>query len=150
VGVLSRRCTTFGNADTLDNVVVVTNTSEADLTGWEKIDGELQIKQRSNRNPELREVHGGQALNFKTNLMPELHLPRLESANAILNISQNAVLTNIVLPRLTYAAALDICHSPRLLNFTDKVARRIDRVYLEGNFINVEFFSLKEVTGDSG
>lgn len=28
------------------------------------------------------------------------------------------------------------------------MARRIDRVFLEGNFTNVEFFSLKEATGD--
>jgi len=65
-----------------------------------------------------------------------------------MRISQNSVLSDLTLPRLTYIRSLDVRHNPRLLNFTANVARRVDRVHLEGNFTNVELFSLEEVTGD--
>jgi len=98
--------------------------------------------------PRLREVRSGSSVTFSNNLIPELHLPRLEPVNASLFIGENSVLNDVGLPRLTYAKDLTVRQNPRLLNFTADVARRIDQVFLEGNFTNVEFFSLREVTGD--
>lgn len=98
--------------------------------------------------PRLREVRSGSSVTFSNNLIPELHLPRLESVNASLFIGENSVLNDVGLPRLTYAKDLTVRQNPRLLNFTADVARRIDQVFLEGNFTNAEFFSLREVTGD--
>lgn len=65
-----------------------------------------------------------------------------------MRITDNSVLGDLTLPRLSYVKDLEVRRNARLLNLTANMVRRADRVYLKGNFTNVELFSLEEVTGD--
>ncbi|KAK0708696.1 hypothetical protein B0H67DRAFT_590944 [Lasiosphaeris hirsuta] len=101
------------------------------------------------RLPELRVVHPkAYSLFFEHNLFPDLHLPRLETANTTLRVNNNSVLVDFTLPRLSFVEKLEVAHNPRLLNLTANVLGRAGSIDLEGSFTNVELFSLHEVTGD--
>lgn len=101
------------------------------------------------RLPVLREVSSmAHSIKFEEKLFAELHLPRLEKANTTVKIPKNPVLSDFTVPRLSLVGDLVVEDNPRLLNFTANVLKKAESIELEGNFTNVVFFSLEEVTGD--
>ncbi|KAI8710966.1 hypothetical protein NCS52_01510000 [Fusarium sp. LHS14.1] len=102
--------------------------------------------------PKLKQVHGDWRffgeLSFISNLFSELYLPRLEIANCTLGIDENVALNDLWLPRLDYVKDLEIHANPRLRNMTANLLKTADKINMTGPFTNVEFFSIKTVTGD--
>ena len=75
-----------------------------------------------------------------------LELPTLQSVNGSMHLDGNKLLTGLDLPRLEYVTGrLALTGNGRLGSLRANMLKRVDLVYLTGNFSNVELFSLQHV-----
>ncbi|KAH7126415.1 hypothetical protein B0J13DRAFT_646455 [Dactylonectria estremocensis] len=94
----------------------------------------------------LVNVTGG--IIFSRNIFSSLVLPSLKNMTGELTIEENQVLDTLALPRLDQLGGLVVRDSEMLSNVTANSLRIAKSFEMIGNFTNVEFFALEEVTGD--
>ncbi|KAJ4328635.1 hypothetical protein N0V84_000824 [Fusarium piperis] len=80
--------------------------------------------------PKLDQVSTFGKLNLTSNLLSELYLPRLETANCTLGIDDSVALNDLWLSRLNYVKDLEIPANPRLRIMTANLLKMADKINL--------------------
>jgi hypothetical protein len=94
----------------------------------------------------LRNVNG--SLSFQSTALSDLTIPLLRNLNGSITIEDNPSLTTFALPRVTSVVDIFVKSNDKLTNVTANALKSVGSISLRGSFTNVEFFGLKEVTGD--
>ncbi|KAL6921287.1 hypothetical protein ACHAPO_008190 [Fusarium lateritium] len=88
------------------------------------------------------------SLTFSSNYFEDLTIPLLKEMDGGITVEDNPYLTTFALPRATYVDELTIDSNDELTNVTANALKSAGTIAIKGSFTNVEFFNLKEVTGD--
>ncbi|KAL6408838.1 hypothetical protein AUP68_07784 [Ilyonectria robusta] len=94
----------------------------------------------------LVNVTGG--MTFTRNTFSALVLPSLKNMTGELTAEDNQVLDTLALPQIDQLGGLVLNDNELLSNVTANRLRIVKSIDMVGNFTNVEFFGLEEVTGD--
>lgn len=87
-------------------------------------------------------------MEFQDNMFADLVLPSLSNLTGTLTVTTNQVLGTLAFPRLQNLGDLVAKRNVLLKNVTFNSLKTVDSIDMTGNFTNVEFFGLEEVTGD--
>lgn len=88
------------------------------------------------------------SMKFSRNTFSSLVLPSLKNMTGSLMIEENQVLDTLALPWLDQLGGLVARDNELLSNVTANNLRIASSIEMIGNFTNVEFFGLEEITGD--
>ncbi|CAH0020919.1 unnamed protein product [Clonostachys rhizophaga] len=88
------------------------------------------------------------ALAFQSTSIEDLTVPLLKNLNGSITVQSNPSLTTLALPRVSAVTDIFIKKNDKLTNFTANALKSVHSISISGSLTNVEFFGLKEVTGD--
>ncbi|VUC20067.1 unnamed protein product [Clonostachys rosea] len=88
------------------------------------------------------------ALAFQSTSIEDLTVPLLKNVNGSITVQSNPSLTTLAIPRVSTVTDIFIKKNDKLTNFTANALKTVHSISISGSLTNVEFFGLKEVTGD--
>lgn len=88
------------------------------------------------------------AVAFSSTSSKTLVVPLVKTIGSSLTVEDNSALTTFALPRVTSVGDVSITSNDALLNVTANALKTARSITIKGSMTNVEFFALKEVTGD--
>ncbi|KAI5456918.1 hypothetical protein BGZ63DRAFT_395101 [Mariannaea sp. PMI_226] len=94
----------------------------------------------------LKNITG--AISFSSISSENLVIPLVKSISDSITVEDNSDLTTFALPRVNSVGDVSITGNDKLVNVTANALKSARSITMKGSFTNVEFFGLKEVTGD--
>ncbi|KAH6876569.1 hypothetical protein B0T10DRAFT_521041 [Thelonectria olida] len=88
------------------------------------------------------------AVEFSSTSAEDLVIPLVKTIGSSITVEDNSALTTFALPRVTSVGDLSITGNDKLTNVTANALKTARSITIKGSLTNVEFFGLKEVTGD--
>jgi LPXTG-motif cell wall-anchored protein len=88
------------------------------------------------------------AIEFSSTSSEDLVIPLVKTIGSGITVDDNSALTTFALPRVTSVGDLSITGNDKLTNVTANALKTAGSITIKGSLTNVEFFGLKEVTGD--